>query len=108
MRRWITVFVLAFAACTTLDPRPTWNADVSREQFMRDNYECTRDSRTQPSPGPVIIGGGPGVFVDTSGLRAREKSEELHAMCMESKGYVQQCPPGTSLHPERYKCKPDN
>jgi hypothetical protein len=79
------LLVLAGCASTTRWTRPDRPPEGSPEraayleQFRRDDWECTRDSRT--------IGGGAGVAGIAAMVEARGQARRLYAQCMEAKGW---------------------
>lgn len=58
---------------------PTYVA-ADRDQFRRDSYECSRDSRT--------YGGGSGIIGALMIINAQNQAQAMYEKCMESKGYI--------------------
>ena len=99
----LTTVILAamLTGCATEETTPWhWSAGPGPEAFRRDNYECTRDS--------TVTAGGPALGVWWPGdwqRAAKDQATKLYRMCMESKGYVRECEPGSHWNDDRDKCK---
>jgi len=102
LQRLLTVSIvsglLLVNGCAKTSVPAKWTGGSGREQWGRDNWECTRDSRTI----------GPSAFNNPWGAdRAERQAQRLYIQCMESKGYTPTCPDGMHLNDDRDKCKPD-
>jgi hypothetical protein len=77
--------ILFVSGCST--PQLVWNKSGSTiEDFRRDRYECTQQSRVSWSGGGT---GDLGLFMMLSSKSNAEKqSRELFNMCMEARGYT--------------------
>src|SRR2546425_9102860 len=99
----LTTVILAamLTGCATEETTPWhWSAGPGPEAFRRDNYECSRDS--------TVTAGGPALGVWWPGdwqRAAKDQATKLYRMCMESKGYVRECEPGSHWNDDRDKCK---
>jgi len=89
---------LFLSGCAKTSVPAKWIGGAGREQWGRDDWECTRDSRTI----------GPSSFNNPWGAdRAERQAQRLYTQCMESKGYTLVCPDGMHLNNDRDKCRPD-
>lgn len=52
----------------------------NRDQFLKDSYECSRDSKT--------FAGGSGIIGALMIVSAQQQAQALYEKCMESKGYI--------------------
>lgn len=58
---------------------------VDLQQFRRDNYACTQESRTTwAAGGSGIVGAS---IMTAAAIDAHNRATRLHKMCMEARGY---------------------
>ena len=72
--------VLVLVLLTGCASKIVWSGADSDAAFKRDNYECSRDSRT--------YAGGSGLVGAIALIGARSQANKIYRECMESKGYT--------------------
>jgi hypothetical protein len=82
----IVSLIIALCLIGCAQPKRVWHkSGGSLEEFQRDKYQCTQESRVSWS------GGGSGdiglIIMFSSKSQAEKKSLELFEMCMEARGY---------------------
>lgn len=81
----VVMMAMVISGCATT-PMVWYKTGVTQQEFKRDNYECTQQSRTQWS------GGGSGLIglgmIAGSQMSAQSQANQLYRMCMDSKGYT--------------------
>jgi len=95
MKRALLSAALILAGCAT-ETTVAWHWANAPEQaaFRRDDYECTREATYTR-----------GIFYQGSGGVGQGLNKRLYVQCMESKGYVRECPAGSHWNDDRDKCK---
>ncbi|HUL21523.1 MAG TPA: PDZ domain-containing protein [Thermodesulfobacteriota bacterium] len=77
---WVLLAVVVLGGCAA-HPKLVWaKTDYAEEEFKRDNYQCTQESRTQ------WYGQG-AVGIAVASANAEKSSRNLYQMCMEGHGY---------------------